>query len=111
MSMMARGGNDRFSRMREREVRNAFRRAKEMMAKVREAKGDVSLLAEIGPYKSRGKGRGAPARRHGNPAGRYSPHQGAQECVRRAAGGWAQNKRITGLTKAQSLYPTLSFDQ
>lgn len=46
-------------------------------------------LAKIGPYKSRGKGRGTPPRNHNAAAGRsrYMPHQGARECERRRMGG------------------------
>lgn len=43
----------------------------------------LDAMAEIGPYKSRGKGRGTPSRRYGNPDGRYMPHQGERECERR----------------------------
>lgn len=43
-------------------------------------------LAQIGPYVSRGKGRGKAfdKQRHGNrTGGKYWPHQGKQECARR----------------------------
>lgn len=41
------------------------------------------LLAGIPEYKSRGHGRGTPPRRYGNKPGKYTPHQGKQECARR----------------------------
>lgn len=37
----------------------------------------------LGPYVSRGKGRGSANRVYGNKAGKYTPHQGARECARR----------------------------
>lgn len=67
-----------------------FGRAKEMMAAIaaimrlpavveREAK-----LHALGGYRSRGKGRGTPSRRYGNPPGAYMPHQGPHERAKRA---------------------------
>ena len=47
-----------------------------------------AALSKIPEYRSRGKGRGTPSRRYGNPPGKYVPHQGKQECARRAARGW-----------------------
>lgn len=43
----------------------------------------AAAFAGIGAYRSRGKGRGTPPRRFGNPSGRYSPHQGEREMARR----------------------------
>ena len=43
----------------------------------------LKALGGLEPYKSRGKGRGAPSRRYGNKSGKYMPHQGARECARR----------------------------
>lgn len=40
-------------------------------------------LGLIPAYKSRGHGRGTPSRRYGNKPGKYTPHQGKQECARR----------------------------
>jgi len=40
-------------------------------------------MGRIGQYRARGKGRGTPSKRFGNPAGKYTPHQGAKECARR----------------------------
>jgi len=42
-------------------------------------------LAQIGPYRSRGKGRGKTFgnQNSGNRAGKYMPHQGKRECARR----------------------------
>jgi hypothetical protein len=59
-----------------------------MMALIQAAIGDSAKLAAIGPYKSRGHGRGSPSRRYGNKPGKYMPHQGAQEIERRLVGGW-----------------------
>ena len=49
-------------------------------------------LAAMAPYRSRGHGRGKAfdKHRHGNKAGKYRPHQGTQECLRRELGGWAK---------------------
>jgi hypothetical protein len=46
-----------------------------------------AALAAIGPYKSRGHGRGKAfdKQRHGNKSGKYAPHQGKCECARRLA--------------------------
>lgn len=60
-----------------------FSRAIAMMALIQAAMGDSLKLAAISPYKSRGHGRGSPSRRYGNKPGKYSPHQGKQECARR----------------------------
>jgi hypothetical protein len=40
-------------------------------------------LAKIGPYVSRGKGIGKPAKNFIKKAGKYMPHQGKRECARR----------------------------
>lgn len=63
----------------------------------------MELAGRLGQYKSRGHGRGTPPRRFGNRPGAYRPHQGAQERIRRTLGGWAFNKRMSGLTKRQAL--------
>lgn len=60
-----------------------FSRAIAMMALVQAAMGNFDALAKIGPYKSRGHGRGSPLRRYGNKPGKYMPHQGKRECARR----------------------------
>lgn len=60
-----------------------FARAIAMFALIQAAMGNAEALAKIGPYRSRGKGRGAPSRRYGNKPGKYMPHQGKQECARR----------------------------
>lgn len=46
-----------------------------------------AIAVSVGPYVSRGKGRGAPSRNFMRGAGRskYKPHQGKQEIARRAA--------------------------
>lgn len=55
-------------------------------------------------YRSRGKGRGTPAKRYGNkPGTRYLKHTMEQECIRRRIGGWAKSIRNTGLTKREVL--------
>lgn len=42
-------------------------------------------IAALGPYKSRGKGRGKySGKGRPNPAGKYMPHQGKREMERRA---------------------------
>lgn len=43
----------------------------------------VAAEALIGPYRSRGKGRGTPPRNHLPRPNKYLPHQGARECARR----------------------------
>lgn len=78
---------------------NHFARAIAMFAAVAAAmKLDgmdrVNALAGIGPYKSRGKGRGTPSRRYGNPGGRYMPHQGAREMERRRMGGFFNRRSL-----------------
>lgn len=63
----------------------------------------MELAGRLGAYKSRGHGRGTPSRRYGSRPGAYSPHQGAQERIRRTLGGWAFNYRMSGLTKRETL--------
>lgn len=54
-----------------------------------------AALSAIGPYLSRGHGRGTVTyangrgSRGGNNGGMGMPHQGRQECLRRLRGGWA----------------------
>lgn len=67
-----------------------FARARAMLALIAAAMGNSVKLAAIGPYKSRGHGRGTPSRRYGSKAGKYMPHQGANECLRRRLGGWSK---------------------
>lgn len=62
---------------------NPFARAMAMLQAVLAAGGDMGKLAALGPYVSRGKGRGSPSRRYGNKPGKYMPHQGKRECARR----------------------------
>lgn len=64
-----------------------FARAIAMFSLIAAAMGDSLKLAAIGQYKSRGHGRGSPSRRYGNKPGKYLPHQGKQECVRRLRQG------------------------
>lgn len=65
----------------------------------------LALLA-VKPYKSRGKGRGTPARNYHKPTHNARPaHEGEQERLRRSLGGWAAYKRLTGETKEQTLRP------
>lgn len=40
-------------------------------------------FGEIPQYRPRGKGRGTPSKKFGNPGGKYTPHQGSKECARR----------------------------
>ncbi len=43
-----------------------------------------SILAQVGTYQSRGKGRGTAPTQHGHKhASKYMPHQGPRECARR----------------------------
>lgn len=69
-----------------------------------------AALSGIGPYRSRGKGRGSPSRNWLRPFSHNTPHQGAQERLRRKIGGWAWHKRQAAfydpaapLTKNQTL--------
>lgn len=68
---------------------NHFAAAMAMFVAIREAMllpsafEQQAALGEIGPYKSRGKGRGTPSKRYGNKAGAYRPHQGKREMERR----------------------------
>ena len=65
-----------------------FARAKAMLALMAVLAGNITALAMLPPYVSRGKGRGGPSPRFIRKAGKYSPHQGKQECERRLARGW-----------------------
>lgn len=66
-----------------------FKRAYAMFVAIAAAQATLVLadrmvaLDAVGVYKSRGKGRGTASRRYGNKAGKYTPHQGHQERVRR----------------------------
>lgn len=78
---------------------NAFRRAKEMMAKIQYIKSQTSSLLlqnlfiqDLGPYKSRGHGgKHTPHARIGfvfaqhRSVSKYSSHQGKKEIARRLA--------------------------
>lgn len=67
----------------------AFGRANIIAELVRRALAMPSIVEQriamlrIPEYRSRGKGRGTPSRRYGNPIGKYMPHQGERECARR----------------------------
>lgn len=68
---------------------NDFKRSKAIFAAIAAAMalGSVgernAALGKIEQYKPRGKGRGTPSKRFGNPQGKYSPHQGKREMARR----------------------------
>lgn len=71
---------------------NHFKRAKAMFTAIRAAMllpmlEQAAAMALIGPYKSRGHGRGTPVRNHRRARSKYLPHQGARECARRARHG------------------------
>jgi hypothetical protein len=85
-------------------VSKPFARAIAMFALISAAMGDSLKLAAIGPYKSRGHGRGKPGRSYGNKSGRYMPHQGKQETYRRKMGGWARMWREATMTKASAFH-------
>ena len=68
---------------------NPFSRANAMMALIAAAMGNQAALSAIGPYVSRGHGRGQfrikswfslSARKRSS---KYKPHQGKRECARR----------------------------
>ena len=94
----------------EKAKRLAFTAAKAKFAEVTEVlkkypNGGAELgaaLRGMKPLRHRGKGRGTPSRRYGNPSS-HTPHQGRQECLRRVIGGWAWSIRTTGLTKNAAL--------
>ncbi len=74
---------------------NHFKAAQEMVEKIKAALGMSNevekrlAMAQIKPYRSRGKGRGTPSKQFGNKGGRYLPHQGVRECARRRGeAGW-----------------------
>jgi hypothetical protein len=63
---------------------NPFARAHQMMAAIAAAmslggSAQRDALADIGQYRSRGKGRGTASKKFGNPRGKYTPHIGAKE--------------------------------
>lgn len=64
-----------------------FARANMMMAAIAAAMGlssfaKESALSAIGPYKSRGKGRGTPSRNFYKSRSKYMPHYGAKESAK-----------------------------
>lgn len=64
-----------------------FARAMTMMAAISAAMGLDSIarqsaMSNIGPYKSRGKGRGTPERRYLKSRSKYQPHIGAKESAK-----------------------------
>ena len=67
----------------------AFKRSKAIFAAIAAAMALANIgerkeaLGGIPQYRPRGKGRGTPSKRFGNKAGKYTPHQGANECARR----------------------------
>lgn len=69
-------------------MKQAFHRAMQVALAIQSAlrlpaNERMPLLDKIPEYKSRGHGRGTPSRRYGNKPGKYTPHQGKQECARR----------------------------
>lgn len=72
--------------------RDHFKRARAMFAAIAAAMllpmaEQAAAMADIGPYRSRGKGRGSAPRNHLPRANKYLPHQGARECARRVRHG------------------------
>lgn len=64
----------------------------------------MDLSMKLGAYKSRGKGKGNEGRNYMRPyTNARKPHASGQECLRRAVGGWGFRKRLTGLTKRETL--------
>lgn len=88
-----------------------FRRAIALMSAISailaQTAGDFAAqrmqLGKLDTYRSRGKGRGTPARNFHRSRSRYTPHQGRQECLRRRIGGWAFSQAYFGLTKREYL--------
>ena len=93
----------------------SFKMAKAMFAAIAAAmalplRGDqLAALGQIGDYRSRGKGRGSPSRRYGNPPGKYAPHQGQQERLRRQMRGFTRPLRWANDTLADLGYDPLYF--
>ena len=71
-----------------------FARAAAMFALIAAAMGDQLKLAAIGPYVSRGHGRGSWAANNHRARSKYAPHQGAQERERRIVGGWHKGHQV-----------------
>lgn len=67
----------------------------------------MDLAARMGVYKSRGHGRGTPSRNYMRPycnnGGTGRPHQGVQECLRRAVGGFAMCLQREGMNKREAV--------
>jgi hypothetical protein len=66
-----------------------FARAAAMFSLIAAAMGDQLKLAAIGPYKSRGHGRGSWAANNHKARSKYMPHQNQQEEHRRLIEGWS----------------------
>jgi hypothetical protein len=67
------------------------------------------MLGEIGPYESRGKGRGTPSRRYGHKwPSKHKPHQGYQERCRRLLGGFHRGGKERALLLGGFLADTLN---
>lgn len=71
-----------------------FARSRAMFAAIAAAMAGPNAqatIAAMAPYRSRGHGRGKAfdKRRHVSKSGKYRPHQGARECLRRRVGGFA----------------------
>jgi len=64
-----------------------FARAIAMFSLIAAAAGDSLKLAGIGPYRSRGHGRGSWSANNHKSHSKYMPHQGNQECARRLRQG------------------------
>ena len=72
-----------------------------------------AAIDALGPYRSRGKGRGSwRSLNAGATRSRYQPHQGTQERIRRVIGGWhtqapRTKAQILASTKASVILETL----
>lgn len=101
-----------------RPQKNAFRRALVVFKERAEALKAAAIMGPIaaklalmdlamrlGAYKSRGKGRGTPARSYNLAAGRsrYMPHQSERECLRRRLGGFGHARWVTQHYERQRL--------
>jgi hypothetical protein len=117
--------NDRRKPVSEKTKRLAFKAAKQHFTEIRKATeaqfhlGPVAmqlvmmqLVAMLGAYKSRGKGRGTASRGYGNRSANGPAHQGLQERLRRLIGGWPMHRydahldRFIATSKRQTLART-----